>query len=480
MGSELTSMRIADCMDAIIDYRGKTPNKTNAGIPLITAKIIKNGRILDATEFISEEDYDSWMRKGIPQAGDVVLTTEAPLGEVAQLDTQKVALAQRVITLRGKKGILDNDYLLYLLQSHIVQHQLDGRGTGSTVKGIKQSELREIILTFPALNLQEKIAQHLKNIDKKITLNRQINQTLEQMAQTLFKSWFVDFDPVVDNALDAGFFEQDLGFSEELLHRVEVRKTVRKSDNFKPLTEDIRQLFPNAFEECAESALGLGGWVPKGWSNSNLNELIDIKHGFAFKGDYFSDRETNDVLLTPGNVRIGGGFKFDKYKYYAGPIEKNYIFSSGDIFVTMTDLSKKSDTLGYPAIVPETTGKVFHHNQRLGKVILRKHPASHSMFIYYTLCSVAYRQFILGSATGTTVKHTSPKKILSYKLVHSLNGGVEAKYDKIVSKYNLMVLKNDRMLDTLITIRDILLPKLISGELSLSDIKIDIPEETLI
>ncbi|HGN1327235.1 TPA: restriction endonuclease subunit S [Proteus mirabilis] len=480
MGSELTSMRIADCMDAIIDYRGKTPNKTNAGIPLITAKIIKNGRILDATEFISEEDYDSWMRRGIPQAGDVVLTTEAPLGEVAQLDTQKVALAQRVITLRGKKGILDNDYLLYLLQSHIVQHQLDGRGTGSTVKGIKQSELREIILTFPALNLQEKIAQHLKNIDKKITLNRQINQTLEQMAQTLFKSWFVDFDPVVDNALDTGFFEQDLGFSEELLHRVEVRKTVRQSDDYKPLPEDIRQLFPNAFEECVESALGLGGWVPKGWSNSNLNELIDIKHGFAFKGDYFSDRETNDVLLTPGNVRIGGGFKFDKYKYYAGPIEKNYIFSSGDIFVTMTDLSKASDTLGYPAIVPETTGKVFHHNQRLGKVILRKHPASHSMFIYYTLCSVAYRQFILGSATGTTVKHTSPKKILSYKLVHSLNGGVEAKYDKIVSKYNLMVLKNDRMLDTLITIRDILLPKLISGELSLSDIKIDIPEETLI
>ncbi|MBG2913090.1 restriction endonuclease subunit S [Proteus terrae] len=480
MGSELTSMRIADCMDAIIDYRGKTPNKTNAGIPLITAKIIKNGRILDATEFISEGDYDSWMRRGIPQAGDVVLTTEAPLGEVAQLDTQKVALAQRVITLRGKKGILDNDYLLYLLQSHIVQHQLDGRGTGSTVKGIKQSELREIILTFPALNLQEKIAQHLKNIDKKITLNRQINQTLEQMAQTLFKSWFVDFDPVIDNALDAGFFDQDIAFSDELLCRVEMRKAVRERDDFQSLPEDICQLFPNAFEECAEPALGLGGWVPKGWSSSNLNELIDIKHGFAFKGDYFSDRETNDVLLTPGNVRIGGGFKFDKYKYYAGPIEKNYIFSSGDIFVTMTDLSKASDTLGYPAIVPETTGKLFHHNQRLGKVILRKHPASYSMFIYYTLCSTAYRQFILGSATGTTVKHTSPKKILSYKLVHSLSGEAEAKYDKIVSTYNSMVLKNDSMLDTLITIRDTLLPKLISGELSLSDIKTDIPEETLI
>ncbi|HGN0385993.1 TPA: hypothetical protein ACKRI6_000215 [Proteus mirabilis] len=64
---------------------------------------------------------------------------------------------------------------------------------------------------------------------------------------------------MVDNALDAGFFEQDLGFSEELLHRVEVRKAVRESDNFKPLSEDIRRLFPNAFEECAEPALGLGG-----------------------------------------------------------------------------------------------------------------------------------------------------------------------------------------------------------------------------
>lgn len=103
MGNNLTSMRLEDCMDAIIDYRGKTPNKTTSGIPLITAKIIKNGRIQDVTEFIAEDDYESWMRRGIPQSGDVVLTTEAPLGEVAQLDTRKIALAQRVITLRGRK-----------------------------------------------------------------------------------------------------------------------------------------------------------------------------------------------------------------------------------------------------------------------------------------------------------------------------------------------------------------------------------------
>ena len=120
-------------------------------------------------------------------------------------------------------------------------------------------------------------ANFLNHFDKKITLNRQINQTLEQMAQTLFKSWFVDFDPVVDNALDAGFFEQDLAFSDELLRRVEVRKAVRESDNFKPLSEDIRRLFPNAFEECTEPALGLGGWVPKGWNNGCISDVAHYR-----------------------------------------------------------------------------------------------------------------------------------------------------------------------------------------------------------
>ena len=89
-------------MAAIIDYRGKTPRKTSSGIPLITAKVVKGGRIKTPTEFIAIEDYDFWMRRGIPRLGDVLITTEAPLGEVAQLCQQRVALAQRLILLRGK------------------------------------------------------------------------------------------------------------------------------------------------------------------------------------------------------------------------------------------------------------------------------------------------------------------------------------------------------------------------------------------
>ncbi|MEZ5704942.1 MAG: restriction endonuclease subunit S [Burkholderiaceae bacterium] len=190
------TMPLEDWMAAIIDYRGKTPEKTSSGIPLVTAKIVKGGRIEDPEEFIAEDAYEQWMRRGIPEAGDVVLTTEAPLGEVAQLDGRKVALAQRIITLRGKPGLLDNTYLKFALQSQPIQEQLHGRASGSTVTGIKQSELRKLQLTFPALAEQQRVAGILGSLDDKIAVNRRISQTLEAMAQAIFKSWFVDFDPV--------------------------------------------------------------------------------------------------------------------------------------------------------------------------------------------------------------------------------------------------------------------------------------------
>ena len=193
---EWVHYRLEDCMAAIIDYRGKTPRKTPSGIPLITARVVKGGRIKTPTEFIAIEDYGSWMRRGVPRRGDVVITTEAPLGEVAQLDRQRVALAQRLILLRGKSGILNNRFLNFLIQSAPVQDQLRARASGTTVLGIKQRELRQIGIVLPPIQEQHAIAHILGTLDDKIELNRRMNRTLEEMARVLFKSWFVDFDPV--------------------------------------------------------------------------------------------------------------------------------------------------------------------------------------------------------------------------------------------------------------------------------------------
>jgi type I restriction enzyme, S subunit len=474
MGSNLTSMRLADCMDAIIDYRGKTPTKTASGIPLITAKIIKNGHIQEVNEFIAKDDYDAWMRRGIPQEGDIVLTTEAPLGEVAQLDARKIALAQRVITLRGKQGVLDNDYLLYLLQSHDVQHQLDGRGTGSTVKGIKQSELKEIILTFPSINAQKRIAHYLKSITNKITLNRQINQTLEQMAQALFKSWFVDFDPVIDNALDAGFFEQDLAFPDELLRRAEARRAVREHGAYleksKPLPDAIRQLFPAAFEECAEPSLGLGGWVPQGWMVQTCEE-VSKKIGM---GPFGSNIKTS-TFVGHGVPIINGkqlsGFILDgEFSNYITPEHAVKLSSSmvcaGDIVLT------HRGTIGQVSIIP-TTGDFDNYIVSQSQFYLR--PDTKKLgknYLSLFLRSAVGQQSLLSNSAQVGVPAIArPSSHLKQLKLIVPTDFVQEKFETLTDGYINSICLRKSALKTLAKLRDTLLPKLISGELRLDNIE---------
>src|SRR5258708_27851004 len=109
---------LEDCMDAILDYRGKTPKKAPFGTPLITAKIVKGGRITNTDqEYIATEYYDEWMQRGLPESGDVVMTTEGPLGEIAHVVGRKVALVLRLITLRWNPHTLDHTFLTFLMLS---------------------------------------------------------------------------------------------------------------------------------------------------------------------------------------------------------------------------------------------------------------------------------------------------------------------------------------------------------------------------
>jgi type I restriction enzyme S subunit len=152
------------------------------------------------------------------------------------------------------------------------------------------------------------------------------------------------------------------------------------------------------------------------WRETSLDELIDVKHGFAFKGEFFRGEPPGDILLTPGNFAIGGGFKADKFKYYDGPVPDEFVLSEGDLIVTMTDLSKDADTLGYPAFIPSNSGGCrFLHNQRLGKVVLKGKDAIDLRYLHYLMCSQEYRHEVVASATGTTVKHTSPDRIKRFR-----------------------------------------------------------------
>jgi len=151
------------------------------------------------------------------------------------------------------------------------------------------------------------------------------------------------------------------------------------------------------------------------WEETSLAAVMDVRHGFAFPGENIRDEPPGDILLTPGNFAIGGGFKGDKFKYFDGEVPADYVLNEGDLVVTMTDLSKQASTLGYPALVPKPRGPRFLHNQRLGKVLIKSGAKLDKGFLFYLLRTAEYRHEVLASATGTTVKHTSPGRILAHK-----------------------------------------------------------------
>jgi type I restriction enzyme S subunit len=157
--------------------------------------------------------------------------------------------------------------------------------------------------------------------------------------------------------------------------------------------------------------------TPEDWEVKELKFVIDIKHGFAFKGEFFTDEPNEHIVLTPGNFNIGGGFKAQKFKYYLSDYPEEYALKEGDIVVSMTDLSKGGDTLGYSAKIPPSKEKTYLHNQRLC-LLQFKSKKIYPDFIYWLLRTKKYQQFVVSSATGSTVKHTSPTRIKEYKFAY--------------------------------------------------------------
>ena len=281
-------------MSAIIDYRGKTPRKTASGIPLITARIVKDGRIENPTEFIDPLEYDSWMSRGLPQVGDVVMTTEAPFGEIAQITDDRVALAQRLILLRGKPEVLDNTYLKYLMMSVDIQSQLNGRASGTTVIGIKQSELRKIALSLPTITEQRAIAGVLGALDEKIEQNRQTSLALERLARAIFRAWFVDFEPVNNKATGIA--------------------------DFPSMPHDIFGTLPDAF---VDSELGL---IPKGWKVGTLGDIASERRDVVQPSDidpmtpYIGLEHMPRRSITLHEWEHAGKVTSGKFRFQAGQI----------------------------------------------------------------------------------------------------------------------------------------------------------------
>lgn len=173
----------------IVDYRGKTPTKVEEGVFLVTAKNIGKG-FIDynvSKEYIKKQDYDNVMSRGLPKKGDVLFTTEAPLGNVANVDREDIALAQRVIKLRGILEILNNYYLKYYMLSENFQKAIYDEATGSTVLGIKGSRLKKIKLLIPTLKEQLQISSILSSVDEQIQQYQSKKEKLQELKKGLMQ-----------------------------------------------------------------------------------------------------------------------------------------------------------------------------------------------------------------------------------------------------------------------------------------------------
>ncbi|ENJ4236888.1 restriction endonuclease subunit S [Escherichia coli] len=321
---------------------------------------------------------------------------------------------------------------------------------GSGVPTLNRNHLSGVLVADTSYSYEKEVSNVIGILDDKINLNKKINQTLEQMSQTLFKSWFVDFDPVIDNALDAGN-----PIPEALQSRAELRQKVRNSADFKPLPAEIRSLFPSEFEETEL------GWVPKGWKIDNIGGLSDK----IFSGgtpntsteeywngalNWFSSGETRNALIIETEKKITAtGVKNSSTR----------LSVAGDILIASAG---QGHTRGQTSLNTIDT----YINQSV--VCIRPIKPSYSTWLYFNLSS-RYTE-MRAISDSHSIRGSLTTKLISSMKVASPTDELISLFDINCSVFISKIKNNLELSRELKKLRDTLLPKLISGELSLEDL----------
>jgi type I restriction enzyme S subunit len=254
----------------VFDGPHATPKKIEEGPYFLSISSLERGKLdLSKSARLSEEQFVKWTKRVTPKEGDVLFSYETRLGEAALMPAGiRACLGRRMGLLRPDVAKVDPRYLLFAYLGPSFQMEIRSRtNSGATVDRIAIKELPDFPIEIPPLPEQKAIAHVLGSLDDRIELNRRMNETLEAMAQALFKSWFVDFDPVIDNALANG-----KEIPEELSEKAQARAAL--GDQRRPLPEEIRTLFPDEFTFSEELE-----WIPKGWEENQIGDLLELAYG---------------------------------------------------------------------------------------------------------------------------------------------------------------------------------------------------------
>jgi type I restriction enzyme S subunit len=390
------------------------------GIRVVRGENVTIGELRWDTIKCWSEDF-SQKEKYSLKDGDIVIGMDGSrVGKNrAQIKSKDLPLllAQRVARLRAKDKA-NQDFLAYLIKSKSFENYVSAVQTGTSIPHISQKQIEDFDVELPNLKFQKKAASILSSLDDAIELNQQINKTLEEMAKAIFKEWFVDFN------------------------------------------------FPNATGKFQETEIGK---IPVGWQVATFEDVFDADRGLSYKGAGLALAESEATPMHNLNsVLEGGGYKTIGIKYYNGEYKDKHIVNAGEVIVANTEQGHKYMLIGYPAIVPQFYGEhgIFSHH------IYRIRPKANCYlspdFIFHLLLQPQVRDQVVGFANGTTVNMLKIEGLKKPKFAMPPKELAE-KFGAIAKANRLQAEQNIEENQSLINLRDTLLPKLMKGEIEISE-----------
>ena len=411
----------------IFDGPHATPKKIDAGPLFLSISSLNDGRLdLAKSAHLSEEQFVRWTRRVTPEAGDVVFSYETRLGEAAMIPRNlRCCLGRRMGLLRADRNRVDPRFLLYTYIGPEFQEELRKRTVhGATVDRILLTELGGFPIRIPSLSEQRAIAHILGTLDDKIELNRRMNETLEGMARALFKSWFVDFDPV----------------------RAKMDGRWRRGQSLAGLPAHLYELFP---DRLLPSGLGE---IPKGWEVGVLGDVADHHR-----------RSVRPSQMDPGTPYIAlehmpkNSIALPDWGESDSIVSNKYEFKQGEILF----------------------GKLRPYFHKVGIApldgvcstdIVVISPASDDWFgfVLSHVSSPEFVEYTNAGSTGTKMPRTNWRYMARYEVVLP-NHELAKAFSECVRSSIGRIVSGMHEGRTLAAVRDTLLPKLISGELRVAD-----------
>lgn len=454
MKSSWKRVQVSEVCELIVDCVNKTAPRVDepTKYKMLRTPNIRNGRV-DRTDcrYVTEETYEKWTRRAKVLKGDVLLTREAPMGQVGFVDfDDTVFLGQRIMQYRVDKTKMLPEFLLYSFLSPDLQHQFGmHEGSGSVVSHIRVPDCSKFELWQPPLEEQAEIVNQIRTLDLKIDTNGGLNKTLEQIAQAIFKSWFVDFDPVKAKiaAREALLTNSPTATAEQIAKAEQQAaiKAIAGAGDVIPTEQlqSLTDLFPN---QLVESELG---GIPKGWAVKALDEIAHYQNGLALQK--FRPEEGEDFLPVLKIAQLKAGIA-DGKEVAKAAIKPECIVDNGDVIFSWSG----------SLVVDVWCGGKVALNQHLFKVTSQNYPK----WFYLKWTKHHLEQFQqIAADKAVTMGHIKRSHLSEAKcaipLPDLLSSGI---IESIIQKQIECRLESV----TLSELRDTLLPKLLSGEIDLA------------